>query len=374
VQKASQEALGEDRYATQPRFNLKSDINDVNALKADLAYELEADLMPEFEPMDPKAIALEKPVADVSDAEITETLDQIAKSNRSFEAKDGPAADGDALVIDFLGKIDGVAFDGGAAEKANVMIGAGRFIPGFEEQLVGVKAGEEKVLNVTFPEEYPVDTLKGKAAAFEVKVHEVKGPVDRAVDEELAKSMGFETLDALKDAVRGRLQQDYAAQSRSKVKRVLFDQLDAGHSFALPVAMVDSEFEQIWTQVSRDKERGMLDEDDKDKSEDQLRADYRKIAERRVRLGLVLAEIGRRNNVEIQNEELSAAVMAEARKYPGQEREVIEMFQQNPNLVAQLRAPIYEEKVVDFILELAKVSTKTVSKEELMADDPAPAQ
>jgi len=368
VEKSTKETVGELRVASEPTFELESDLDQVEKGAADLAFKVAVDLMPEFDPIDVATIEIEKPVAPVADEQIDETLAEIAKANRRFDAKDGPAAEGDALTIDFLGKIDGEAFDGGAAENANIVIGDKRFIPGFEEQLVGLSKDDAQTISVTFPDDYPVEDLKGKPATFDVTVKDVRAPVEIAIDDALATSMGFPDLAALRTAVSERLGQDLAALSRQKAKRALFDQLDAAHTFELPTAMVEAEFAGIWGQIEKDREAGQLDSDDADKSEDELRAEYRRIAERRVRLGLVLAEIGRRGNVEVRNEELVAAIQAEARRFPGRERDVVTFYQQNPGAVAQIRAPLYEEKVVDFILELAKVTQKTVTREELTAD------
>jgi trigger factor len=368
VEKSTKETVGELRVASEPTFELESDLDQVEKGSADLAFKVAVDLMPEFDPIDVATIEIEKPVAPVADEQIDETLAEIAKANRRFDAKDGPAAEGDALTIDFLGKIDGEAFDGGAAENANIVIGDKRFIPGFEEQLVGLSKDDAQTISVTFPDDYPVEDLKGKPATFDVTVKDVRAPVEIAIDDALATSMGFPDLAALRTAVSERLGQDLAALSRQKAKRALFDQLDAAHTFELPTAMVEAEFAGIWSQIEKDLAAGQLDSDDADKSEDELRAEYRRIAERRVRLGLVLAEIGRRGNVEVRNEELVAAIQAEARRFPGRERDVVTFYQQNPGAVAQIRAPLYEEKVVDFILELAKVTQKTVTREELTAD------
>lgn len=365
VKRSTEEALGETRIASQPQLSMESDMSKVESGEADLAFKLEVDLMPEFEPMDPSSVSVEKLVAPVTDAEVDETLESIAKSNRSYEDKDGAAEDGDMLVIDFVGKIDGEAFEGGSAEGANLVLGSGRFIPGFEEQLKGAKAGEERVLNVSFPEDYPAEALKGKDATFETKVQKVQGPVERVIDDELAKQMGFEDVAGLREAVRGRLEQDRAQMARTRMKRALFDQMNEAHDFELPRGMVESEFAVIWRDVEQEKAAGRLDEEDSAKTEDELRASYMAIAERRVRLGLVLAEIGTRNKVEVRREDLAAAIEAQARQFPGQERQVVEFYQSNPNAIAQIRAPLYEEKVVDFILELAKVTTKEVTKEEL---------
>jgi trigger factor len=310
-----------------------------------------------------------RPVAKATDAEVNEALGEIAKQSQSYEAKKGKAANGDQVVCDFEGKIDGVPFDGGKAEGATVVLGSNSYIPGFEEQLVGVKAGDNKVLNVTFPAEYGVATLAGKDATFEVSVTEVKGAKDTAIDDELAKSIGLSDLATLTDAVRKNIEDQMGQLSRQKAKRSLLDALDETHSFDLPPKMVAAEFEAIWAQVQQDKEAGNEDPEDAGKSEDDLKAEYTKIAQRRVRLGLVLAEVGRINGVEVKDEEVGRAIQQEAMRFPGQEKQVYDFFQKNPNAVASLRAPLYEEKVVDFMLQLANVTDVTVTREQLEAED-----
>ncbi|MEO0882861.1 MAG: trigger factor [Pseudomonadota bacterium] len=372
IGEANHKALSdaEIRPASQPDMQFDGEMDTVLEGGVDLTYEFSVDVMPDFEPADIKIIELERPVTPVSDDDVDEELKLLAEQNKKFEArgKTAKARDGDVVVIDFLGKIDGEAFEGGAAEEQAVEIGASRFIPGFEEQLVGVKAGDETELNVTFPEDYPSEELKGKDAVFEVKVGEVRAPKTPDVDEDFAKNFGFETLDELKDMVRQQVEGRHGAASRQKAKRALLDVLDDQHDFDLPPKMVDQEFDQIWQQLMQEKEAGNLDEEDQGKTDDELKVDYRKIAERRVRLGLVLAEIGRVAEVQISEQEVQQAVIAEARRYPGQEREVIELFQKNPGALAQIRAPIYEEKVVDHILDVAKVTDKDVSKDELFAE------
>ncbi|MEJ0024092.1 MAG: trigger factor [Alphaproteobacteria bacterium] len=281
--------------------------------------------------------------------------------------------DGDTLTIDFLGKVDGVPFEGGKAENAPLMLGSKQFIPGFEEQLIGAKAGDERVLNVTFPAEYGAENLAGKDATFDVKVHTVRTPKDAPMDDTFAEKFGLKSLGEVRDALRKRLESEHAAQTRSKVKRRLFDKLDEAHSFDLPKSMVESEFQGIWEQIQADKTAGRLDPDDADKSDEELEKEYRTIAERRVRLGLVLAEIGRRNEVQVPEDEVAAAIGRQARQFPGQERQVIEFYQKNPQALAQIRAPIYEERVVDFMLELAKTTSREVSRDELFAEEPGPA-
>jgi len=370
VQETSDAALAEKalRPASRPSIRLDSDQEKLINGEADLDYQLTLEVMPEFEPTDVSAISVERMVVDVPEDEIQESLKRIADSNKAYETKEGKAETGDAVVIDFVGSIDGEKFDGGAAEGHTLVIGSGRFIPGFEEQLVGASAGEDVNVNVTFPEDYQVDTLKGKAALFEVKVHEVKGPKDVEINDGFAKTLGLENLDSLKDAVKAQIAGELGFATRQQVKRVLLDALDERHSFDLPPLMVEAEFNQIWNQFDAEKKAGRLSEEDKAKSEDELKTEYRKIAERRVRLGLVLAEIGRRADVQITNDELVRALRQEASRYPGQEKQVIEFYTKNQGAMAQLRAPIYEEKVVDYILGKATVTDKTVSREELMKE------
>ncbi len=373
VGEANQKALDESavRPASQPQIEMDSDMDLVVAGDADLAYQIHVDAMPEFEPADVTALSLERPVAKIEDDEVDEALNEIAEQNKQFEArgKTAKARDGDAVVIDFVGKIDGEAFEGGTAEGQAVVIGAGRFIPGFEEQLVGVKTGDETELKVTFPEDYPSEELKGKDAVFEVKVQEVRAPKVPDLDDAFAKGLGLTDFEQLRNTIRMQLENRNEAMSRQKAKRALLDALDEAHGFDLPPNMVDQEFDQIWAQLQQEKEAGRLDEEDAAKSDDELQGEYRKIAERRVRLGLVLAEIGRLNNIQITQEEVQRAMVAEARKFPGQEREVIEFFQKNDAAMAQIRAPVYEDKVVDHILEVATIVDKEVSKDELFRDE-----
>lgn len=362
------------RPASEPRLDLKSDLKDVTEGKADLAFDLNIDVMPEFEPVDLSKLEVTRPIAEVTDEQVAEMLDGLVKANVKFETKEGAAEDGDQVTLDFLGKIDGEPFEGGKAEGATLRIGSKQFIPGFEEALVGAKAGEERVLNVTFPEGYPVETLAGKAATFDAKVHEVKGPQQSEANDDFAKELGFDDLVGLKDALKERIGRDHSAQSRAKAKRVLFDKLDAAHDFPLPPGMVEAEFSQIWRAIEQDKAAGRLDPEDANKSDDDLRTEYRKIAERRVRLGLLLAEIGQRNKVELANDDVSRAIAQQVRNFPPQEQQrAFEMYAKTPELLAQIRAPLYEEKVVDFILELAQVTNQSVSREELFAEDDSPA-
>jgi trigger factor len=373
VQTSTRQGLEKVRAASEPSLDLKSDMNEVMAGKQDLKFELSLEVMPDFEPVDLKNVAITRPVTPVTDEQVEEELGKLAQANRGFEDKDGAAAEGDELNIDFVGRIDGAAFDGGSMNGARLVIGSKQFIPGFEEQLVGAKAGEERTLKVSFPDDYPVADLKGKAAEFETKINGVRKPKEGAPDDAWAKDLGFDSLGALKEALKQRIESEHAQQSRAKAKRVLFDAFDDAHDFELPPRMVEAEFAQIWRQVEQDRAAGRSDPSDAGKSDDDLKSEYRDIAERRVRLGLLLAEIGRRHNIQVSDEEVGRAISAQARQFPGQEREVIEAFKRNPGMVAQVRAPLYEEKVVDYILELVKVTNQTVSREELFTDDDPPA-
>jgi trigger factor len=369
VSLTSQKALEEKeiRPAAQPAIELESDQEKLISGDVDLEYSMKVDVMPEFEPADVSKLKLEKMVVEATDDEVDEALKRLAETNKKFEArgKTAKARDGDAVVIDFSGKIDGELFDGGTAEGQTVVLGEGRFIPGFEEQLVGAKTNQDVEVKVTFPEDYPAENLAGKEAVFDVKVTEVREPKEAEIDDEFAKGLGIDDLAALKDLLKKNIEQELGNASRQRLKRVLLDALDEKHDFDLPTGMVETEFDQIWRQFEQEKEAGCLDDSEKDKSEDEQKEEYKKIAERRVRLGLVLAEIGRLNEVEIKSEEVSRALNMEAQRYPGQEQQVMEFYQKNPAAMAQLRAPIFEEKVVDYIIERATITEKTVSREEL---------
>ncbi len=364
------------RPASEPDLKPEGDLNAVMDGKADLAYEIAVDIMPEFEPVDAATLSLKRPVYEPTDKEVDEALGDLAKQNRTYEDKTGKAvkaADGDMVVIDFVGKIDDVAFEGGSAEGAELVLGSGQFIPGFEEQLLGAAPDSDVQVKVTFPDNYQAENLKGKAAVFDVKVRQVKAPVDGAANDALAQRLGVESLEKLRELLKGNLEKEYAGASRFKLKRALLDQLDEKHDFPLPPKMVEAEFATIWQQVEQDKAAGALPPEDAAKSDDKLKEEYRKIAERRVRLGLVLAEIGRANNVTVSDQELTEAMRAEAMRYGQQAQQVFDILRQNANAQAQLRAPIFEDKVVDLIVEKAKVKDEKVSKDELMADDDLPA-
>jgi trigger factor len=357
VKETSSKALEDNslRPASQPSIRLESSAEKIVSGEADLEYHMALEVMPDFEPADVTALKVSRMIAEPEESEIVDGLKRLAEQNQRYTAREAgaAAAASDAVVIDFVGRIDGEAFEGGAAEGHTLVLGSNRFIPGFEDQLVGAKADE---------------TVKGKPAEFEVKVKEVRAPETPDIDDEFAKAMGLTTLEELRGAVRRQIEFELASASRQQVKRSLLDALDERHAFDLPPLMVNAEFDQIWAQLQGEKEAGRLSEEDAAKSEDDLKAEYRKIAERRVRLGLVLAEIGRRAEIGITNEELAAALRREASRYPGQEQLVINFYRERPEALAQLRAPIFEEKVVDYILAKAQVTEQKVTREELMKE------
>jgi trigger factor len=369
VSSATQQTLQERsvRPALQPRIEVKSFDEG-----KDLEYTIAVEVMPEVEPGDFRAVSLEKLVAEVADEEIEERLAAMAEQMKSFaEVAEGQAArSGDAVVIDFKGSIGGEAFPGGSGTDFELVLGSGSFIPGFETQLEGVKKGDRRTVEVGFPEDYGHKPVAGKQASFEVEVKQVKAPLPTAVDDELAKRLGMENLEALRKTVRQQIEREYAALTRSRLKRALLDALASAHDFPVPPGLVETEFESIWKQVREERERRKAagEPPESAKPEDEEKAEYRSIAERRVRLGLLLAEVGQRNNVSVSQDELNRAMAEQARRFPGQERQFVEFFQKNPQAQAALRAPILEEKVCDFILEMAQVTERKVTVEELMRD------
>ncbi|MBP8246928.1 MAG: trigger factor [Phenylobacterium sp.] len=377
LNETTQKVLEENklRPAGDPDLTPNGDMAEVIEGKADLAYDIAIEVMPEFEPTDLTKISLKRPVYEPTDAEVNEAVDELAKQNRTYETRTGKslkAKDGDMVVIDFIGRADGVAFEGGTGVDTELVLGSGSFIPGFEEQLVGAKPDDKVMVKVTFPAEYQAPNLAGKDAEFETTVKEVKAPVESKADDSLAERLGVESLEKLRELLKTNLESQYSGASRFKLKRALLDVLDEKHDFPLPPKMVEAEFAQIWGQVQSDKERGTLPPEDLEKTDDVLQTEYRKIAERRVRLGLVLAEIGRVNNVQITDQELAEAMRAEAMRYGPQAQQIFDFFRQNPAAQAQLRAPIFEDKVVDLIIEQAKVKDQKVSKDDLLKEDDMP--
>ena len=354
------EATG-DRPAMQPDVKMTNeDWKEGDDVNVEMSYEA----LPEIPEIDMAALKLERLVVKADDAAIDETLGSLAENAQDFKArkKGAKAKDGDQVVFDFVGRVDGEAFEGGAAEDFPLVLGSGQFIPGFEEQLVGVKAEEEKDVTVTFPEDYQAENLKGKEAVFECKIKEVKEPVAAEIDDELAKKYGADDLAGLKARIGEQLEGEYAGAARQVMKRGLLDALDDVVSFDLPPSLVEAEAKQIAHQLWHEENP---DVEGHDHPEIEPTEEHTKLAERRVRLGLLLAEIGQKAEVEVTDAEMSQAVMAQARQYPGQERQFFEFVQQNPQMQQQLRAPLFEDKVVDHIVENATVTDKDVSKDDL---------
>ncbi|SMX28649.1 Trigger factor [Pelagimonas phthalicica] len=348
-----------DRPALQPEIKMTNeDWKEGDDINVAMSYEA----LPEVPEVDMSAIAVEKLVVKADDASVDEALASLAETAQDFDAKDGEAEDKDQVVIDFLGKVDGEAFDGGAAEDYPLVLGSGSFIPGFEEQLIGTKAGDEKNVEVKFPEEYGAENLAGKDAVFEVKVKEVKGPKAAEINDELATKFGAEDLDALKGQIRERLEAEYAGASRQVMKRAMLDKLDELVSFDLPPSLVTAEADQIAHQLWHE-ENPEVEGHDHDKIEPT--EEHTKLAERRVRLGLLLAELGQKAEVEVTEAEMTQAIMNQARQYPGQERAFFDFVRENAQMQQQLRAPIFEDKVIDHIAESAEVTEKEVSKDDL---------
>ncbi|MCZ6862720.1 MAG: trigger factor [Alphaproteobacteria bacterium] len=354
----------------RPAMEPKIEIQDYK-VGADLEYTIAVELMPDFEPMDFAKIEIERLTTEVTDSEIDQAMDEIAsrqKQNKSLE-KPRKSGNGDVVVLDFVGTIDGKEFSGGTAEDHYLELGSNSFIPGFEDQLVGKAAGDDVVVKIAFPEDYGNEELSGKAAEFNVTIKEIRETVQVDIDEEFSQANGFDSLAAMKTTVRETLQGNYDTIARNRVKRVLLDMLAKGHDFDVPEGMVVLEFDIIWEQIEKARKEGQLDPEDAAKSEDEMRAEYRDIAARRVRLGLLLSEVGRRNDIVVSDQEINQAVAAEAQKHPGHEQEVMEIYKKNPVAKDNLRAPIFENKVVDFILELAQISDRKVTPEELVKAD-----
>jgi len=356
--------------AFAPRVEPVGELEQVMDGKADLEFTVTVDLMPDFDLTDVSKLKIERLSADVTDADIDEALKRLAEQSRTYtsRAADKGAELDDEVTIDFVGSIDGVEFAGGTADNFNLVLGSGQFIPGFEEQLLGVKTGEKRDVNVKFPEEYGEPKLAGKDALFVVTVKDVKAPDEAKVDDELAKRMGLQTVGELKERVRDQVKTDFSRASRVHLKRRILDALDSSHSFELPPAMVESEFNGIWNAVEQELKREGKTVADEGKSEEELKKEYHDIAERRIRLGLVLARIGEQNGLTVANDELQRAVAQRARQFPGQEQQVFEFYMKNQQALAEIRAPIFEDKVVDFIAELADVTDKKVDRETLFMD------
>ena len=372
INTSSEQVLKEKslKPATTPRVDFVNPLENVLEGKADLEFTMKVDLMPDFTLANLSSLKAERLVADVDDEAVDEALGRLADSQKVYSDKgEGAVAEkGDVITIDFKGSIDGEPFEGGARDGFDLTLGSGAFVPGFEDQLTGTKAGDERTVNVTFPENYGAAKLAGKPAEFAVKVHAVKSAAPVAIDDALAKQLGLDSLEILKDRVRDQLKSDYNRTSRTHMKRRILDSLDESHSFDLPTGMVDAEFDNIWRQVEAEMKREGTSAEDEGKSEDELKVEYRGIAERRVRLGLVLAKVGEQNAITISQDEVNRALAARAQQYPGQEKQVIEFYTSNPQAMAEIRVPLFEDKVIDFLGELMEINDRKVGREILFLD------
>jgi trigger factor len=376
VREANAEIITERGFklVREPKVTLPEEqgaVEQVIAGKSDLAYTVAIEILPTIELADFKGIQLERMNAEVTETEVDEALAKIAEQSRPFAPKGegAKAENGDRVTIDFTGKMDGTPFQGGTGGDVSLHLGSGSFIPGFEEQLIGIAAGEQRTVNVTFPQTYPTAHLAGKNAEFDVTAKAIEAPQPITLNDEFAKSVGLESLAKLGEMVKERIVREHGAMSRQKVKRKLLDELDAKHKFTPPPSLVEDEFTNVWKTIQDDLQARKRTFEEEGTTEEKAKEEYRGIAERRVRLGLVIAEIGERNGIKVSDEELSRAVMDRARQVPGREQEVWDFYRNNPDALASLRAPIFEDKVIDFILELAKITDKTVSREELYKED-----
>jgi trigger factor len=362
------------RLAGEPKITMpegKEEVEDLLSGKTDLTYTVAIEVVPAITLADFKSFTVEKPVVDVTEGDVDEAIKRIADQSRPYAAKaEGAKAEkGDRVTIDFVGTIDGVPFDGGKGEGIQLVIGSGQFIPGFEDQMIGAAVGEARTVKVSFPKNYASETLAGKPAEFATTTTAVEAPGETVIDDEFAKSLGLESLDKLKEAARERLKSEFAGAIRQRVKRTLLDRLDESHQFEAPPSLVGEEFNLMWNSIKAEMESSGKTFADEDTTEEAAKEEYQKIADRRVRLGLVLSEIGEKNKITVSDDEVSRAVIERARSMPGREKEVWDYYRNNANALAQLRAPIYEDKVVDFILELANVTEKKISREDLFKDE-----
>ncbi|WP_336294174.1 trigger factor [Bartonella sp. CB169] len=356
-----------ERSAMQPQIDI-DESEEILDSKADFVFTLKYEVLPKFEIKDFEHTEIIREVAVIPEKEIDDQLERVLSCTRNYSLKDGLSEEGDRVTIDYLGKLEGVPFKGGADTDAQLILGSQQFIPGFEEQLVGVKAGDEKTISVKFPGDYSAVHLAGKDAEFDITVKAVSKPDELKIDDEAAKKVGLESLDKLREVVRGQIESQYGSMTRKKIKRQILDALDADYDFEIPEGLLEIEFDNIWAQVNDDLKKADRSFKDEGVTEEQAREEYRALAQRRVRLGLVLSEIGMKVGVSVSEDELKAAVFDQVRQYPGQEKEIMNFFRNTPEAVANLRAPIFEEKVIDYLLTRIKVTDKEVTVEELMKE------
>lgn len=359
-----------EKAASQPTVNMTEDEKEAEKVlngQADFEFSIAYEVVPSFELQDHAKIAITRDVVAIPDAEVEEQVKRVAKSAATWSEKKGKAANDDRVTIDYLGKVDGVAFDGGAAEDAQLVLGSGQFIPGFEDQLVGIKAGDEKVINVTFPEAYGAEHLAGKAATFDIKCKLVEKADELVLTDETAVALGLKDLEHLRKVVREQMESQFGGVTRQRVKRALLDKLDGLYSFEAPSGMVEAEFGNIWRTITMELQQAGKTFADEDTTEEEASAEYRKLAERRVRLGLVLSQIGDAQGVTVTDDETQRALYDQVRQFRGQEQQIYDFYRKNPEAVASLRAPIFEEKVIDYLLGVVSVTDNTVTKDELLA-------
>jgi trigger factor len=356
--------------AYQPEVKLpeaESEVNSVIEGKADLSFSISGEVIPAFELQDAGGLEIGKHVVETSDDHITEAIERLSSNYKNWETKDGAAEKGDRVTISFVGRVDGKEFDGGKGEDIPLELGSNQFIPGFEDQLVGLKPGDEKTVKVTFPETYGVQDLAGKPAEFETKVTGVDRASTKVIDDDFAKQVGFEDLGKLKEMLKAGIEREFAQMTNMKLKRDVLDALDKQYSFELPERLVESEFSGIWNALTQEMQKASKSFEDEKTTEDDAKKEYRAIAERRVRLGLVLGTMGEREGVQVNEQELQQALIARVRRFPGQEKQVYDFYRKNPSALIELRGPIFEQKVVDLILSKANVTEKKVSRDELKA-------
>jgi trigger factor len=369
VEDSSRDALAERNIkpAYPPEIALPQEQTEVSGIiegKSDLAFTMSFEVVPPVEIADFSALELTRHVVPVEEREVEEALARVAAQQRTYAEKDGPAENGDRVIISFTGRVDGEVFEGGTAEQVPLDIGSGQFIPGFEEKLVGAKAGDEVKVEVTFPEDYSVTTLRGKPAVFDVKIEKVEAGSDLPEDQ-LAERLGIESIDKVRTILRDRIAEELGNMTHAKLKRDMLDALDKQYSFELPTKLVDAEFNQIWSALEREMKRSNQTFAAEGTTEQEAREEYRKIAERRVRLGLVLGTIGEQAAVTVSDEEIDRALIRRARQFPRQERQVYEFYRKNPSALMEIRGPLFEEKVIDYIAGRANIKEVTTTREEL---------
>ncbi|EJF86159.1 trigger factor [Bartonella rattimassiliensis] len=356
-----------ERAAMQPKIDIDEDEKTLDG-KSDFAFSLKYEVLPQIEIKDFKHIEVIREVATIPEQDVDDQVNRVLSSTRNYSLKEGASEEGDRITIDYQGKLEGVLFEGGADNDAQLILGSKQFIPGFEEQLVGVKAGDKKTISIKFPDNYSAAHLAGREAEFDITIKAVFKPDELKVDDEAARKVGLESLDRLREVIRGQIESQYGAMTRQKVKRQILDALDDDYNFEIPEGLLEIEFNNIWAQVNDDLKKAGRSFEDEGITEEEAREEYRILAQRRVRLGLVLSEIGMKVGVKVSEDELKAAVFDQVRQYPGKEKEIMDFFRKTPEAVEHLRAPIFEEKVIDHLLAQIKVTDKEVTIEELMKE------